>query len=81
MSCSPVCLISRMSPLPPLLLPFLSFLSLSPTFTVTEAVVTVPFTKQEIENYWPLSSWNQEKALQLTVGDVITDVKLVCSSQ
>ena len=70
-----------MSPLLQLLLPFLSSFSLSPTFPLTEAVVTVTFTKQDIENYFSARHWSQEKALQLKVGDVITDVKLVCSSQ
>ena len=68
-----------MSPLLQLLLPFLSFLS--PTLPLTEAVVTVTFTKQDIENYPSRLPWSREKALQLTVGDVITDVKLVCSCQ
>ena len=54
----------------PLILP------LSSSFT--DAIVVVEFTKRDIDDYFSYGSWDKEKALVLTVGDVITDVNLVC---
>ena len=35
-------------------------------------------TDRDIDGYFSRRSWDKGKALILTVGDVITDVKLVC---
>ena len=45
---------------------------------LTDATVTVEFTKKDIDDYPSDDDWSKEKALVLTVGDIITDVKLVC---
>ena len=52
----------------------------SSSFPLTDAIVTVEFTKKDIDDY-PSDDdfdWSKEQALVLTVGDIITDVKLVC---
>ena len=71
-----------MSPLPSPFFPlsffspqFFLFLCFSP---FTDAIVAVEFTKEDIDSFSRLGL-NKEEALVLSVGDVITDVKLVCS--
>ena len=80
--------------LPLSFLPFpflpLTFLLLpSPTFSCylspfTDAIVVINCTKEDydgFEHYERLyGEWSKDQALELTAGDVITDVKLVCSS-
>ena len=58
------------------LLPLPLILPLSSSFT--DAIVVVEFTKRDIADYFSYGFWDKKKALVLTVGDVITDVKLVC---
>ena len=64
----PSSLISPSSPLDP------SFF-----YSFTDAIVAVEFTRRDIDGHYSFRDWDKGKALVLTVGDVITDVKLVCS--
>ena len=73
----------------PIFLPFLPLLS-SPTShflllsPFTDAIVVINCTKEDYDGIRHddfYEDWSKDQALELTVGDVITDVKLVCSSQ
>ena len=59
----------------------------SPTFSYylspfTDATVVINCTKEDYDGFVHLGDeeWSKDQALELTAGDVITDVKLVCSS-
>ena len=70
----------------PIFLPFLPLLS-SPTShflllsPFTDAIVVINCTKEDYDGIRSRREWSKNQTLELTVGDVITDVKLVCSSQ
>ena len=82
-----------MSPLPlPLLPPLFSHSSLFSLFfhfllllvAFTEATVVINCTKEDYDGFddeFGITEWSKSLGLELAVGDVITDVKLVCSSQ
>lgn len=66
-----------------------SYVPPPPTFSCylspfTDAVVLINCTKQDYDHFEhddDYGEWSKNQGLELTVGDVITDVKLVCSSQ
>ena len=74
-----------------------SFLSLSPSyisppsfstfscylFPFTDATVVINCTKEDYDGFKHHGDeeWSKDQVLELTAGDVITDVNLVCSSQ
>ena len=60
------------------LLPCTSFLIHFFLYPFTDAVVTLAFTKYNIYNYISRENWSRQHVLELAVGDVITDVELVC---
>ena len=74
------------SPIPPFSLSP-SYIPLAPFFYLspfTDATVVVNCTKQDYDGFRHdkfFGEWSKDQVLELTVGDVITDVKLVCSSQ
>ena len=63
--------------LPACCISFPPFLPSLTSTSFTEATVVIEFKKQE---YLPHKIWSREMALNLSVGDIITDVKLVRSS-
>ena len=65
---------------PSSLLALSHFLLLCP---FTDADVVINCTKEDYDGFehYVAKDWSKDQALELTAGDVITDVKLVCSSQ
>ena len=58
--------------------------SLPPTFSCylfpsTEATVVINCTKEDYDRIYSHRKWSKDQTIVLTVGDVITDIKLVCN--
>ena len=58
--------------------------SLPPTFSCylfssTEATVVINCTKEDYDRINSWRKWSKDQTIVLTVGDVITDIKLVCN--
>ena len=66
---------------PSFLFPSLPFSHILLLFPFTEAIVVINCTKEDYDSFESVLKWSVEQTIPLIVGNVITDVKLVCSSQ